>query len=119
MNPTYALSDYTEISELELNKFTTSIGITSTVLKTGDTYFTKNPRGDPAFTAQIDNLTPIFVVRNLTIARLETNSKNVIGIMQVVNQDKKMVTPDYVVSFYFFMGFRIWSMQRVKLWPMF
>lgn len=105
LNPSYALNDYKQIKELELNKFSTSIGITSNVLKTGHTYFTKNPRNDPTFTSQIDNLTPLFVLRNLTIARLETNSKKVIGIIQVINHNKKMINDDYVVNFPFFLNF--------------
>lgn len=98
LNPSYSLTDYKQISELELNKFSTSIGITSRVLKSGDTFFTKNPRSDPNFTSQIDNLTPLFVLHNLTIARLETSSRKVIGIVQIINQKKKMSTTDYVVS---------------------
>ena len=98
LNPTYSQKDLLKVKTLELNKFSSTTGITSQILEDRPLYYSENPRAELNFTSQVDNLTPVFGLTNLTIIKLESDDGRTVGVIQIINQDLELNQMDYLVG---------------------
>jgi len=84
---------------MDLNLFPTDLGITQEVFKTGEMYYSEEPRSDTSYIRQIDNVTSIGLLFNLTIIRMDaSNGEEKMGIIQVVNREPYLNKEQFVVG---------------------
>ena len=95
LNPNLTKEDCKRASMGDLLTFKLESGVSEQVLKTGELYYSNDPRSDQYFSPSLDNYTPIFSVHNCTILRLDDTQGNFIGILEVINQENMMSIVDY------------------------
>lgn len=102
LNPIYSRKDLEDIEAVELNRFSSQVGLTGQVLTTGTLFYSDNPRGDPGFVRQYDAVCPVAsthqlaVLYNLTIVRLEAGGQ-VTGVIQVMNREPLLDRREFLV----------------------
>lgn len=97
LSPTYAIGDLGADDSLELNTFSAKVGITAATFKTGEIYYSESPRSDTNFVRGTDNLTPLNVLFNLTIIRMDSAPDRPTGIIQIVNREMVLNREQFLV----------------------
>lgn len=72
LNSSYSVKDLQNSNTMELNRYSSTIGLTSKVYKSKELYFSSSPHTDADYTPQIDNLSPCFSMKNLLILPIGT-----------------------------------------------
>lgn len=61
LNPIYTQEDLKDIQAMELNRFSSLVGITGQVLSSGNFFYSESPRNEQEFVKQYDNISPVLV----------------------------------------------------------
>lgn len=62
LNPIYSRKDLDEINTMELNNFSSLVGITGEVLRSGVPHYNLNPRSELSYVREYDNISPVRLV---------------------------------------------------------
>ena len=98
LSPTYSIVDLDPDDSLELNTFSPAVGITSATFKSGEVYYSESPRSDPSFVRGTDNLTPLNVLFNLAIIRMDSAPGRPTGIIQIINREMVLNREQFLVA---------------------
>ena len=88
LNPGNDLDELRRGANPDLVRFYTPIGICGKVYEDGKSRIIQNPRTDPYFEGEIDNLTPVKFIENGIYLRLQTSNGEILGVLQIINKKK-------------------------------